>query len=169
MLILGVDPGIALTGFGLIKEDIQGNLTSIDFGVFRTDAGLTQAERLVDLYQQLDQFLFLHSPQCCAVEKLFFQKNVKTAMNVGEARGVILLALMQHGLLPSEYTPNEIKQSVCGYGGASKGQIKLMVKTILNLETMPSPDDAADALATAITHHSRAHFDQVISNSVGNS
>ena len=167
MIILGVDPGIAITGFGLIEENAQGQLISIEYGVFRTDAKLTQSERLVSLHQQLDAFLFLHSPHSCAVEKLFFQKNVKTATNVGEARGVILLALMQHGLLPAEYTPNEIKQSVCGYGGASKEQIKVMVKTILHLEELPTPDDAADALATAITHHSRDHFNAIISNADG--
>lgn len=165
MLVLGVDPGIATTGYGLVDEDDQGQLQPVEYGVIRTDPQLPLAQRLVSLYEQFNQLLLLHSPHCCAVEKLFFQKNVKTATAVGEARGVIILALMQHGLLPAEYTPNEIKQAVCGYGSAGKAQVKQMVQVLLSLPKPPTPDDAADALATAITHHNHQHYQDAIDRS----
>ena len=165
MLVLGVDPGIAITGYGLVDEDDQGQFKPVEYGVIRTDPKLPLAQRLVSLYEQFNQLLLLHSPKCCAVEKLFFQKNVKTATAVGEARGVIILALMQHALLPAEYTPNEIKQAVCGYGSAGKAQVKQMVQVLLSLPKLPTPDDAADALATAITHHNHQRYQDAIERS----
>jgi len=165
MLVLGVDPGIAITGYGLVDEDDHGQLRMVEYGVIRTDPQMPLAQRLVSLYEQFNELLLLHSPQCCAVEKLFFQKNVKTATAVGEARGVIILTLMQHTLLPAEYTPNEIKQAVCGYGSAGKAQVKQMVQVLLNLPKPPTPDDAADALATAITHHNHQHYLEAIARS----
>lgn len=162
MLVLGIDPGIAITGYGLINENAQGQLELVEYGVIRTDAKIAAHVRLASLYEQLNQILLLHPPESCAVEKLFFQKNVKTASAVGEARGVIMLALSQHGLSPAEYTPNEIKQAVCGYGNADKNQVKQMVKILLNLPELPTPDDAADALATAITHFNHAQFNNAV-------
>jgi crossover junction endodeoxyribonuclease RuvC len=109
-------------------------------------------ERLLELHDQLTQLLLLHRPQSAAVEKLFFARNVRSALNVGQGRGVVLLALAKAGLPVNEYTPLEVKQAVVGYGGADKNQIQQMVKALLNLDDIPRPDDAADALAIAICH-----------------
>jgi crossover junction endodeoxyribonuclease RuvC len=152
MLVVGIDPGTATTGYGFIREDAQGSLEVVDFGVILTPADLSAEKRLLQLYQQLNQLLLFHHPDGCAVEKLFFQRNVKTAISVGQARGVILLALAEFELQVAEYTPLEIKQAVVGYGGAEKIQVQQMVKAILGLESIPQPDDAADALAAAICH-----------------
>lgn len=152
MITLGIDPGIAITGYGLIDEDKSGSLSVVKYGVIRTNAELTQADRLVELYQRLKDIILLHQPGMGAVEKLFFEKNVRTALNVGEARGVAMLALAQSGITISEYTPMEVKQAVAGFGGAEKTQVQVMVKTILDLPEIPRPDDAADALAVAICH-----------------
>ena len=162
MLVLGIDPGLATTGFGLIEDDSQGRIALVDYGIIETSANWDMSNRLVSLYDQVSSIILLHKPDQVAVEKLFFQKNVKTAMMVGQARGVVLLALAQHGLLPAEYTPNEIKQSVCGYGSAGKQQIQLMVQALLNMNDMPKPDDAADALAVAICHLSYANYHNAI-------
>ncbi len=152
MLVVGIDPGTATTGYGFIREDPQGSLEVVDFGVILTSADHSAEKRLLQLHQQLNQLLLLHRPDGCAVEKLFFQRNVKTAISVGQARGVILLSLAEMGLPVAEYTPLEIKQAVVGYGGAEKFQVQQMVKALLGLERIPQPDDAADALATAICH-----------------
>jgi crossover junction endodeoxyribonuclease RuvC len=152
MITLGIDPGIALTGYGIIEEKHDGSLHVINFGVIRTNADLSQADRLVHLYQQIKSIILLHQPDTGAVEKLFFERNVRTALNVGQARGVALLVMAESGLQIGEYTPLEVKQAVAGYGGADKNQVQQMVKTILDLETIPRPDDAADALAVAICH-----------------
>ena len=162
MLVLGIDPGTAITGYGLVNEKVDGQYEVIDFGVIRTDAKQAQAERLVSLYNQINQILLLHSPGSCAVEKLFFQKNVKTATVVGEARGVIMLALAEHKLKPAEYSPNEIKQAVCGYGKADKNQVQHMVQILLSLPELPQPDDAADALAVAICHLNHSRFNAAV-------
>jgi crossover junction endodeoxyribonuclease RuvC len=152
-LILGLDPGTAITGYGLVSDDPGGGLRSIEHGIIRTPAGIPDSERLLILYQRLREIILLHRPQGSAVEKLFFQKNVRTAITVSQARGVILVALAEAGLNSiGEYTPNEIKQAVTGYGGADKKQVQEMVRVILGLEDIPKPDDAADALAVAITH-----------------
>lgn len=124
----------------------------VDYGVILTPAGLSQEKRLLLLYQRLLEIMLLHRPDCGAVEKLFFSRNVTTAISVGQARGVILLCMAQQGLPVGEYTPMEIKQSVTGYGGAEKRQVQLMVQSILELENLPQPDDAADALAVAVCH-----------------
>lgn len=162
MLVLGIDPGLATTGFGLIEDDSQGRIALVDYGIIETSANWDMSNRLVSLYDQVSSIILLHKPDQVAVEKLFFQKNVKTAMMVGQARGVVLLALAQHELLPAEYTPNEIKQAVCGYGSAGKQQIQLMVQALLNMNDMPKPDDAADALAVAICHLSYANYHKAI-------
>lgn len=152
MLVIGLDPGTAITGYGIVRDDEEGGLLAVDYGVIETPSKLPMPERLLKLYQGLSEVIDLHRPENSAVEKLFFQKNVKTAISVGQARGVALLALAEKQLPISEYAPMEVKQAVAGYGGADKKQVQLMVKALLNLETLPRPDDAADALAVAICH-----------------
>jgi crossover junction endodeoxyribonuclease RuvC len=151
-LALGIDPGIATTGYGLVRQLEDGSLQSEETGVITTTPDNTAPDRLVTLYQGLQSLLLAHKPDTAAVEKLFFQRNVSTAIAVGQARGVVLLALAQSGIEVFEYTPNEVKQAVAGYGSADKRQVQEMVRVLLNLEDIPKPDDAADALAVAITH-----------------
>lgn len=152
MLVLGIDPGTATTGFGLVDETPQGGYTVVDYGVILTPAGMAQEKRLLILFDRVNEILLLHRPDCGAVEKLFFQRNVTTALAVGQARGVAMLAMAQKGLPVAEYTPMEVKQAVTGYGGADKHQIQVMMMTILDLDALPHPDDAADALAVAVCH-----------------
>jgi crossover junction endodeoxyribonuclease RuvC len=151
MLTIGLDPGTATTGFGLVHDN-DGSLAVVDYGVILTPPGLEMPERLLEIFRQLSQIILLHHPESGAVEKLFFQRNVKTALSVGQARGVILLALAEAGLPVYEYTPLEVKQAVAGYGGADKNQVQQMVRALLGLKEIPQPDDAADALAVAICH-----------------
>ena len=151
MRIIGIDPGTATTGFGIIEHD-HGRLSFVDAGVITTPAGQPMPERLVTLHTELAQIIAETNPEQAAVEELFFATNVTTAISVGQARGVILLTLAEAGLLAAEYTPMQIKQAVTGFGGAKKPQIQAMVKTLLKLPTIPRPDDAADGLAIAITH-----------------
>ncbi len=158
MLVLGIDPGIGTTGFGLVRESDQGKLINIQYGVILTPVGEPLEKRLLILYDQLSLLVDKFQPHCFAVEKLFFQKNVSTAMSVGQARGVVFLAAAKAGLSIFEYTPMEIKQAVSGYGGADKRQIQKMVQVILELDRSPSPDDAADALAVAICHLNHKTF-----------
>ena len=152
MRILGIDPGAAITGFGLIEQDSHDQFFSLQYGVITTSSGLPVEQRLLIIFQEISKIILLHQPETAAVEKLFFQRNVSSAMAVGQARGVVLLALAQAGIPFQEYTPNEVKQSVTGYGSADKGQIQEMVKMLLRLEKIPKPDDAADALAIALCH-----------------
>lgn len=152
MLVLGIDPGTATTGYGLVRETADSGYEVVDYGVFLTPAGLLPEKRLIMLYDQINEILLLHRPQQGAVEKLFFARNVTTAIAVGQARGVTLLAMAQHGLTVAEYTPLEVKQAVTGYGKAEKKQVQMMVQAMLQLEELPRPDDAADALAIAICH-----------------
>jgi crossover junction endodeoxyribonuclease RuvC len=152
MIVLGIDPGTATTGYGLVREEQDGNLSVVDYGIIQTSPDTLMPERLVELHQQLSEIILLHRPVSGAVEKLFFQRNVRTALSVGQARGVILLTLAENQLTVAEYTPLEIKQSVVGYGGADKHQVQSMVRALLRLDELPRPDDAADALAIAICH-----------------
>jgi crossover junction endodeoxyribonuclease RuvC len=157
-LALGIDPGTATTGYGLVRDLPDGSLQLVTFGTFVTPAGSPAPARLTMLYHHLKEMLLLHRPDSAAVEKLFFQSNVKTALAVGQARGVVLLALAEAGLEIAEYTPNEVKQAVAGYGGADKRQVQEMVRVLLAMPEIPKPDDAADALAIAITHlHTRKY------------
>ncbi len=151
-LALGLDPGTATTGYGLVRLHRDGSLEAVNFGVITTPKDLPAPERLDLLYQELNQILDNFHPETAAVEKLFFQKNISTALGVGQARGVLLLALAQKGLDVAEYTPNEVKQAVAGYGSADKRQVQEMVRVLLSLPEIPKPDDAADALAIAICH-----------------
>lgn len=152
MLVIGIDPGTATTGYGLVREAEDGSLVVEDFGAILTPAGAPMAERLLHLHRKLKEIIRLHQPQSGAVEKLFFQRNVTNALTVGQARGVALLALAEAGLPVGEYTPMEVKQAVVGYGGADKNQVQQMVRALLGLAETPRPDDAADALAVAICH-----------------
>jgi crossover junction endodeoxyribonuclease RuvC len=152
MLVIGIDPGTATTGYGLVRETEDGSLVMVDYGVFLTPANLSMPLRLLELYQKLKAILLLHRPESGAVEKLFFQRNVTNALSVGQARGVALLALAEAGLGVAEYTPMEVKQATAGYGGADKNQVQQMVRALLGLSDIPRPDDAADALAVAICH-----------------
>lgn len=149
MIALGIDPGTAVCGFGVVALE-DGDLRLIDAGVVRTEASATDAERLRDLHAALGQLLRLHRPQRVGVERLFFQRNVQTAMTVGQARGIALLVAAQAGLEVDEPTPNEVKQAVCGNGAADKGQVAAMVARLLGVSMGGVPDDATDALAVAI-------------------
>jgi crossover junction endodeoxyribonuclease RuvC len=152
MLAIGIDPGTAITGYGVVEEAEDGSLTAVDYGSIETTADDSMPERLMQLYKQLKELINLHQPESGAVEKLFFARNVRTALTVGQARGVALLALAEAGVVLAEYTPNEVKQAVAGFGGADKSQVQKMVQALLGLEEIPQPDDAADALAVAICH-----------------
>jgi crossover junction endodeoxyribonuclease RuvC len=149
--ILGIDPGTGILGFGVIDVD-RGQATLVDAGVIRTPVKEDDAVRLLTIYEELQEIIALHKPTSMSVERLFFARNVTTAMTVSQARGVVLLCGMQGGMTIAEYTPMQIKQAVTGYGKADKKQIQEMVRVILKLKEIPRPDDAADALAAAITH-----------------
>jgi len=148
-IILGIDPGIADTGYGLIKNE-GGKLTCLAYGSIKTKAGEDLAIRLLFLNSELDKIIKKYRPDLAAIEQLFFNKNVRTALIVGQARGVALLTLKQNHLPIFDFTPAQVKQAVSAYGQASKKQVQKMVKLILHLSALPRPDDAADALAIAI-------------------
>lgn len=152
MKTIGIDPGTAIMGWGIVEEAPGSKLRLVDFGALTTPAGMPHPERLVILYDGLRAVLEQHKPEDAAIEELFFGKNVNTAITVGQARGVALLALAQSHLPIREYKPMEIKQALSGYGGADKKQIQEMVRITLGLASVPRPDDAADALAIAICH-----------------
>lgn len=151
MRTLGIDPGTAIMGWGVVDEQ-GGQLSLVAVGALTTPAGMPHPERLQRLYDGLRELITLHRPENAAIEELFFGKNVNTALTVGQARGVALLALQQAGLSISEYKPLVVKQAVAGYGGADKKQMQEMVRLTLGLAAAPKPDDAADALAIAICH-----------------
>jgi crossover junction endodeoxyribonuclease RuvC len=151
MRILGIDPGTGILGFGVIEAD-KGKAQLVDAGVIRTPAKEDDAVRLKTIFEEITDIIAQTKPQEMAVEKLFFAQNVTTAMTVAQARGVVLLAGKQANLDIFEYTPLQIKQALTGYGRAEKKQIQEMVRVILKLQTVPKPDDCADALAAAITH-----------------
>ena len=149
MLALGIDPGTAICGYGLV-EQIGGRLVAKKFGVITTNSRARMQDRLLKIHTELDALIKNFQPQVMGVEKLFFGRNATTAIPVGQARGVVLLSAAQNNLDVVEITPNEVKQSITGYGGATKEQVIYMVTKILNLAEPPKPDDAADALAIAI-------------------
>ena len=153
MVILGIDPGLAIVGYGVVE--CKGNkYKALDYGCITTDSKILFPERLKIIYDELSSIIDKYNPEDMAVEELFFNKNVKTAIKVGQARGVGVLAGINKGLGIYEYTPLQIKQSITGYGRADKRQIQNMVKLLLNLKEIPKPDDVADALAIAICHSS---------------
>ncbi len=151
MRILGIDPGYAILGYGII--DMIGNrFKAIDYGAITTEAGMEMPDRLKVLYRSLMELIARYEPEVASVEELFFNTNAKTAILVGQARGVAVLACANSGVEIEEYTPLQIKQALVGYGRAEKTQVQQMVRTILNLKEIPKPDDAADALAAAVCH-----------------
>lgn len=152
MKILGIDPGIGICGFGLIETSSRTEAKALDFGVIITKVRAPLPSRLKELYESLQEVFDTTKPDAVSVEKLFFSKNITTGIAVAEARGLVLLVAEQKGLPVFEYTPNEIKKTLTGYGSAKKGQIQEMVRVHLKLKDKPRPDDAADALAAAITH-----------------
>jgi len=151
MRVLGIDPGIAIAGFGFI--DKQGHkLIPVQYGAIQTEAHTPEEERLLQIYESAGALMDRYKPDTVAIEKLFFNRNVTTAFSVGQARGVIILAAAQRKLPVFEYTPLQVKQAVVGYGRAEKQQVQEMVKMFLKLSAIPKPDDVADALAVAICH-----------------
>jgi crossover junction endodeoxyribonuclease RuvC len=147
--IMGIDPGTARTGYGII-EFLSGRFKVIHYGCVRTEAGLPLPDRLLLIYNDLSKLIEIYRPELFAIEELFFNKNTRTVMSVGQARGVAVLAGAKAGLLIYEYTPLQVKQAVAGYGRAAKQQVEYMVKALLNLKEKPSYDDVTDALAVAI-------------------
>ena len=151
MIILGIDPGYAIVGFGVIRYE-RNRFTVLDFGAITTPAGMDFPDRLKCIYEDLTYILDKFEPDCLAIEKLFFNTNKKTAVDVAQARGVILACARMHGAQCFEYTPLQVKQSVVGYGRAEKKQVQEMTKQLLGLSAVPKPDDTADALALALCH-----------------
>ena len=151
MRILGIDPGYGITGFGLIEAQ-RGQFTLLRCGAITTPAGADFSARLEMIYEDMRQLLDVCKPDCVAIEELFFGQNVTTGIGVAQSRGVILLAIRQAGLEVTSYKPMQVKQSVVGYGSATKRQVQDMTRRILRLEKMPKPDDAADAIAIALCH-----------------
>lgn len=151
MRILGIDPGVAIVGFGVVDSD-KGKNRLVKCGVITTPAHTQLSSRLNSIYLDLMELIATFKPEAIAIEELFFNTNITTGISVAQARGVILLACYQSGVPVYEYTPLQVKQAVCGYGRAEKKQVMDMVKRILNLQDVPRPDDAADAVAIALCH-----------------
>lgn len=151
MVILGIDPGYAIVGYGVIEYQ-NNHFRVLDFGAITTKAHTDFNDRLLHIHAGLTNLIEIYRPEAMAIEKLFFNTNQKTAIDVAQARGVILLSARQHNVNIFEYTPLQVKQSVVGYGRAEKKQVQEMTKLILNLDAVPKPDDTADALAMAICH-----------------
>jgi len=162
MIVLGIDPGTALTGWGVVREDAQDRTTMVAYGTIQTPASMPMPQRLRQIFQQLTTLIDQHQPEAIAVEKVFFSKNVRTAMSVGQARGVILLAAALADRPVHEYTPLQIKQAISGYGGADKAQVQQMTALLLGLDVIPTPDDAADAIAVAVCHLHSAHLQSLL-------
>ena len=167
MIILGIDPGTATMGYGIV-ERTGGSLRAVDYGAFTTSADLPLPERLAAIHSCVVELIETHHPDLVAVERLFFSKNAQSAFGVGQARGVVLLAAAQAGIAVREATPNEVKMGVTGYGNADKDQVGRMVAVILQLTEVPTPDDTADALAIAIcTANAERAGDRVNGGSAG--
>jgi crossover junction endodeoxyribonuclease RuvC len=152
MIILGIDPGISLTGWGVIEAISRDKINPIDYGCIKTIPQVTLIERLQSINTQLQSIINKYNPKAVAIEELFFLKAAKSVTSIGQARGAILLTISMNKLPLFEYNPRTVKMAITGYGFADKYQMQHMVKTFLNLKEIPSPDDAADALAIAICH-----------------
>ncbi len=161
MVVLGIDPGTANTGYGVVAR-AGGRLVALDGGVIETPAGSDLAERLATIHARVTELIAQHSPVAVAVEDLYFGTNARSAFAVGQARGVVLLAAGQSSLPCSSYTPQQIKGAVCGTGRADKGQVQRMVQALLSLQELPKPDHAADALAVAICHANALPFKRAL-------
>lgn len=162
MIVLGIDPGTATTGYGLVGEDDAGEARLVRCGVIATGPDIPMPERLLAIHQAVTTLIREYAPEAAAVEALFFGRNVTTALTVGQARGVVLLAAAQAGLPVYEYKPAEVKQALAGYGGADKRQMQEMVRMLLGLDAAPRPDDAADAVAVAICHLHSARLRRLV-------
>lgn len=160
MKILGIDPGTATVGWGVIESD-GGKVSSVDFGHISTSKDLPDEKRLAEIARDIEALIKQFEPEEAAVEELFFYNNQKTVITVAQARGVILLTLERFGVTISGYTPLEVKQALTNYGRADKAQVQLMTKNILKLASIPKPDDAADALAIAVCHASRRKMESI--------
>lgn len=157
MIIIGIDPGYAIVGIGVVEY--KGNkFRTLEYNAITTPAGMPTVERLKKIYTEITSYIIKYDPDAAAIEELFFNSNQKTAINVAQARGVLLVAAANANIPIYEYTPLQVKQSVTGYGRADKAQVQQMVKTLLGLNAIPKPDDAADALAIAICH---AHSNKI--------
>jgi crossover junction endodeoxyribonuclease RuvC len=164
MLALGIDPGTAIVGYGLVRENPDGSLQAVQYGVFRTPSEDPMPKRLAHIHSEIKRMAKTFKPDIAAVEELFFAKNVTTAITVAQGRGVILMTLETLGIPIYEYKPNFVKQSVTGYGGAEKPQMQEMVRMLLGLEMIPKPDDAADGLAIAIVALQHRHYHDLQDN-----
>ena len=151
MIVIGIDPGLATVGFGVIRKE-ENDITPVSYGCIRTSSEKQTPERLLEIYTETSALFERYNPGVVAVERLFFNKNVTNAMSVSEARGVIFLAAQQKNIPLFEYTPNQIKQAITGSGRADKKQMQEMIKRLLNLDKLPQPDDAADGLSIALCH-----------------
>jgi crossover junction endodeoxyribonuclease RuvC len=152
LLIMGVDPGSSVTGYGLIVTNLGDEISLLNYGIIKTDPGFQQEEKLKKIYNGLVKVIKKASPDEFAIEEAFYSKNAKTAMVMGQVRGVAILAAAQARIPVAEYSPREIKQSIVGWGNASKSQVQFMVKNLLGLKEIPKSEDAADALAVALCH-----------------
>ncbi len=163
MLVLGIDPGTATTGYGLVREHPDGRLEAVAYGVIETKPRQPMPQRLQQIHAEITALIEQHAPDAAAIEALFFGKNVTTAITVAQGRGVILLALAEAGLPIHEYKPSEIKQAIAGYGNADKGQVQEMIRQLLGLDEVPRPDDAADGLGVAITDLNSSRYERMAS------
>lgn len=152
MIILGIDPGYAIVGWGVIEKDRRGKCTVIDYGAITTDKDMPFPQRLLVIKKGMDVLISRFKPEVLAIEELFFNTNTTTAIKVAQARGVVVCECEEKGVKIFEYTPLQIKQGLTGFGRAEKAQIQYMTKIMLNLKSVPKPDDTADALAVALTH-----------------
>ena len=166
MIVLGIDPGLANTGYGVVQST-AGRLVALDGGVIETRASSSQERRLADMHAAVDALLAEHEPDAVALEELYFGQNVKTAFAVGHGRGVAMLAAGQRGIECTSYTPQQVKAAVCGNGRADKEQVARMVQALLGLAAPPGPDHAADALAVAICHANRAPLSAALAGVAG--
>jgi crossover junction endodeoxyribonuclease RuvC len=162
MIVLGIDPGTAMTGWGAVREEADGRLMLVDYGAIQTAAATPLPGRLRQVFEQVTVLVARYRPEVVAVEEVFFSRNARTAMSVGQARGVILLAAALADRPVYEYTPLQVKQAISGYGNADKTQVQQMTALLLGLETVPTPDDAADAIAVAVCHLHSAHLQRLL-------
>lgn len=162
MRIIGLDPGTATTGYGII-DIVEGEPRVVTWGTITTSAQSETPQRLQTIYEELCALLQEHEPDAAAIEEVFFGRNITTAISVGQARGVLILALANAGLAVAEYSPPKVKDAVTGYGKADKHQVQLMVRNLLHLDETPRPDDAADGLAVALTHYQHSRFSTLVS------
>jgi crossover junction endodeoxyribonuclease RuvC len=166
MIVLGIDPGLALTGWGVVREDAADHTTLTAYGAIQTPASMPLPQRLRLIFQEVTALIEEYQPETVAVEEVFFSKNVRTAMSVGQARGVVLLAAALSDRPVHGYTPLQVKQAVSGYGSADKTQVQQMTALLLGLDALPTPDDAADAIAVAVCHLHSARLQNLLAEQV---